>query len=99
MHTWELQQGSEACAIVRSRARDCSYSSQEFVRYLSLQQLTPEPSILTLHCSTLDPCLFQSIAWHLRPLRNSTFDIPTRFVPRGSPRSQPRALGSHRARE
>ena len=51
----ELQEGLEAHAIVRSRARDCSYSSQEFVRYLSLQQLIPEPSILILHCSLLVP--------------------------------------------
>src|SRR5579862_543779 len=35
-----------AHTVVRSRARDCSYSSQEFVRYLSLQQLNPEPPIL-----------------------------------------------------
>ena len=61
--------------VVRSRARDCSYSSREFVRYLSLQQSNPEPSILLctvpfwssvplgLFPSILDPSITQCDLW------------------------------------
>ena len=59
--TWDVYMGVPAGiggTIVKFRAQNYSYGSQEFFRYLSLQQSTLEPSILVLHCSALVPYLF-----------------------------------------